>query len=147
MNYSDCSGIHPDDDTLKALHEGTLTRRQAEACMEHIGGCCVCADKYAALICEADTFCAPPSLAADIAVLIRERESRRQMVFYDIKVAAAAAAAVLMLFSPAMTAEAAAKRKAALDGAWYSLTDAVGGYKQSLDESFADYRMQEIIKK
>ena len=98
---NDAGHLSPND--LKALKEGTLREAEILALSEHMSDCGLCAGRFAACFGEDELLEVPSGFRENIASRLKpQKEDRRQMLFYSIKVTVAACATLIFIFSGAL---------------------------------------------
>lgn len=99
VNYSG----HLSDHDLAALKEGKLHENNILALSEHMSHCSLCAGRYADSFAEDGLLEVPAGFRENIISRLKsEKEDRKQMIFYSIRVAVAACATLVFIFSGAL---------------------------------------------
>jgi hypothetical protein len=106
-NHADTADLnianHMSDAVLIALKEGRLNEKEALAVSSHISCCSLCADRLASCFSEDELLEVPAGFnESTMALLKPEKENKRQVLFYSIKVAAAVCATLVFIFSGAL---------------------------------------------
>lgn len=103
MNNPASVSRHMSPEDLKSLRKGTLYEAERLSLLEHMSDCSLCAARYAGCF-EADELLEVPSGFREnlLSRLKPERDDKRQMLFYSIRVAIAACATLIFIFSGAL---------------------------------------------
>lgn len=91
---------HLSECDLQALKEGTLHEAKILALSEHMSDCMMCAGRFAACFGEDELLEVPAGFRENIVNRLRpEKEDKRQMLFYSVRVAVAACLTLIFIFS------------------------------------------------
>jgi len=103
---------HLTPDRIKALKEGTLSKKEEICALEHIGECLLCAVALAESYSDPELFNLPPGFKAvvfsaidkeNINKIVKEKDiagnRKRELFRYSFKVSIAACIALILLFS------------------------------------------------
>jgi len=94
---------HLSDAELTALKEGRIDEKEALSMSSHISCCSLCAERLVSCFSENELMEVPAGFnESTLALLKPEKENKRQMLFYSIKVAIAVCAALVFIFSGAL---------------------------------------------
>lgn len=103
-NHADTANLnianHLSDTDLTALKEGRLNEKEALVLSSHISCCGLCAGRLASCFSEDELLKVPVGFnESTLALLKPEKENKRQVLLYSIKVAAAVCATLVFIFS------------------------------------------------
>ncbi len=88
---------------LKALKEGTLLKSEVLTFSEHISDCGLCAERFTACLEEDELMEVPKGFRENVVHKLQpEKDDRRQLLFYSIRVAVAACITLIFIFSGAL---------------------------------------------
>ncbi|MGE5614116.1 MAG: hypothetical protein ACM3XR_06890 [Bacillota bacterium] len=91
---------HLSDACLAALREGRLNEKEALAASSHISCCSLCAERLVSGFSEDELLKVPAGFTENTLALLKpEKENKRYLLFYSIKVAAAVCATLVLIFS------------------------------------------------